>query len=515
MKRFAWIALSWAALIILSRIVPFLEPDSSDSHSHLSFYAFPQTTETPVFLEQSEPTKTILLIPGWLGPRAEEEAWAKALAEEGRKVLLPDLFQYPPHGKKTALSDRILSVMDDPNLPEKGPYHIIAFGSGGSAAVALAHWLPDQAASITLINAGGSQEYELLGDYSLNRVLYSLQHFAFRVASFLIPHFGLMDRLPFSGEALRALADTDQRPFESRLAQVSVPVIILHGKDNMLVPAPAAVRHHTLCANSRLLWLEGGHSISSEVRPAVIRQISSHLALIESGGFQPDAKIPVLEDETFSQARIWFITGLVFVGTKFSEDLATVAAGLLVSRDVIPFWLALVTCYFGIMAGDTAVYLIGRLAGPGILRRRPFCWLIHESQVLECEEWFKNRGLIVIVLSRFVPATRLPVYMACGILGVPPLKFIGVLGAAALVWTPLIVGLSALVGAPFLDWVERYEQFSLYIVLAFFVGALLAVKFILPLVTRRGRRMLYRRWYRLTHSKSAASGTIPPISPSV
>ncbi len=51
-----------------------------------------------------------------------------------------------------------------------------------------------------------------------------------------------------------------------------------------------------------------------------------------------------------------------------------------------------------------------------------------------------DRTFAVVLLSRFTPGLRLPVYVAAGVLSKDFLKFSSALLLAAVVWTPLLVG---------------------------------------------------------------------------
>ena len=62
---------------------------------------------------------------------------------------------------------------------------------------------------------------------------------------------------------------------------------------------------------------------------------------------------------------------------------------------------------------------------------------------------------MAIFAARFLPGTRLPLYLAAGMLGHKGGRFALWTGLAALLWTPLLVGGVALVGA---DIVQPLQQ---------------------------------------------------------
>jgi membrane protein DedA with SNARE-associated domain len=49
----------------------------------------------------------------------------------------------------------------------------------------------------------------------------------------------------------------------------------------------------------------------------------------------------------------------------------------------------------------------------------------------------------VLVLSRLLPGTRLPTYLAAGFLRLPWFRFLVITGATSLGWTALVLRLSA------------------------------------------------------------------------
>ncbi len=501
MKIGTRILVGYLALLLASFAYQTFSEKSSDPSAAVHRIFSPQPTApgnaSPPPAPAPAPT-TVVMLHGFFGVTDEMIQLAETFRQEGRTVYLPDLYSFSHDKGDYSLVDRMPGLESYLQQAGVNSAHLITFGLGGPAAVHFCNAYPDRVQSLTLLSASGTQKFELLGDYSLNKALYSLLSVFYWSLNHLLPDFGLIHQLPFEQENLRSLADIDLRPVEQQMQKIQLPTLIIHGLDDYLVPVQAARQHHALLTESELSVLDMSHALTDAVFPEVYSKINTFMTQVDSASFVPPGNDGSFQnDPVLTGHRFWFITGLVFIGTKFSEDLATVAAGLLVSRDILPFWVAVTVCFFGIVAGDTAIYFFGRFAGIGILRKRPLRWIISEQQVLDSEQWFENRGLAVIVLSRFVPATRLPVYMATGILGVPPLKFICVLCVAALIWTPLIVGLAAALGAPLLDLMEKYERWSLVILVGFFLTLTVLIKLFLPLATRRGRKLFFVRWHRL------------------
>lgn len=125
------------------------------------------------------------------------------------------------------------------------------------------------------------------------------------------------------------------------------------------------------------------------------------------------------------------------VATLVSEDAAALTAAWLVAEGHVPALAAVVACGLGIWAGDLGLWAAGRA-----LRRseRLHRWCVGRAPLVA------GRALtlaadepMAIVASRFVPGTRLPLYLTAGAFGTRPMTFALWTFAAVVVWTPLVV----------------------------------------------------------------------------
>ena len=183
------------------------------------------------------------------------------------------------------------------------------------------------------------------------------------------------------------------------------------------------------------------------------------------------------------------------LATLVSEDLACIAAGLLVARGGLAFIPATAACAAGIFGGDLLLVLLGRTVGRRSLAAAPLRWWVSADAVRRAERWFTRRGPALIFASRFMPGARLPTYVAAGVLGGSVSAFAGWFALACLVWTPLLVGAAVLLGEGaqmiFATWASAVLALLAAGAIAW-VGARLGV----ALATWRGRRLLLGRWRR-------------------
>lgn len=191
------------------------------------------------------------------------------------------------------------------------------------------------------------------------------------------------------------------------------------------------------------------------------------------------------------------LLAVLVVGTFVSEDLTCLAAGAMVADGRASFALAVTGCLFGIFLGDMLLFLAGRILGRPALSRAPVKWFVRASAVDRATAWFERRGFAAILLSRFIPGTRLPAYVAAGLLRTNLLKFTGYFLAAAAVWTPLLVGASAFFGRRVVESALGRGNLLLWLA-AFTLLAYFVVRFTMRLSTYRGRRELVGRWRRWT-----------------
>ncbi|MHC4717235.1 MAG: alpha/beta fold hydrolase, partial [Planctomycetota bacterium] len=172
--------------------------------------------------QNSDNAPAILLLHG--NPLAAEstfEPMLSLLSSTGR-VIAPDL---PGFGASTrSIADYsirshgayMLDLLDQLNIPS---VHIVAYSMGGGVALNLAAMAPERVRSITMLSAVGAQEFELLGNYAINRALQGAQLALIWLATNGFPHMGLLDRSPLNLPYARNFYDTDQRPLRGYLNQ--------------------------------------------------------------------------------------------------------------------------------------------------------------------------------------------------------------------------------------------------------------------------------------------------------
>ncbi|MGE3309470.1 MAG: VTT domain-containing protein [Limisphaerales bacterium] len=186
---------------------------------------------------------------------------------------------------------------------------------------------------------------------------------------------------------------------------------------------------------------------------------------------------------------------ILFVSTFVLEDAAALGAGLLLGTGGLTGPVAFWSCFLGIWMGDAGLYALARWLGrPWFEKSR---LIRHAAAVRRSEEWFQRRGSMLLVVSRMIPGSRLPTFLAAGFLRVPWLRFLGITGAAALGWTALVLAVSRRFGS----WLQAYVQLGSKGVLLLLAGLVVA-GFTIGLrknaarVVAQARAALRARWSR-------------------
>ncbi len=139
---------------------------------------------------------------------------------------------------------------------------------------------------------------------------------------------------------------------------------------------------------------------------------------------------------------------LEYVFPPFPGDTVTVFGGLFAIRGGLSPVLVFLAIMAGSLGGALLDYLFGRWVGRQLEQRREGKW-IHRLPLVQLREWeqrFARRGALWLVLNRFVPALRGPVFVAAGLSRLPPLKVLIFGGISAFAWNGLLFGAGWAVG---------------------------------------------------------------------
>ena len=465
----------------------------------------------------------VLLLHGSPGGFGDFREIAPRLADRFR-LITPDLpgfgasSRWVPDYSVRAHAAQCLELLDQLGVDR---VHVVGYSMGGGVALEMFDQAPGRVDSITLFAAIGVIELELFGDHALNHGLHQLQLLALRALRWGVPHFGRLDDFPLNVTYARNFRDTDQRRLRPILERYDAPMLVLHGQDDFLVPVAAAREHARIVPQAELVVLTRadvpelpadaslgpGHFMPWRFGERSANAIRGFLERVEAGSA---LRRPTAAPERVAAARAPFdsssvppfqgpalltILLLLAIGTLVSEDLACIAAGLLVADGRLGFVPASAACFVGIFVGDMLLFLAGRALGRPAVKRAPLKWFVGEEALLRASRWFERRGIAVIFLSRLTPGLRLPTYVAAGILRTRITTFALFFAIAGVVWVPALVGTAAVLGREAVQVFGGKNLIGLVLVVLLLLELYRTVPLLL---THRGRRLLRGRWIRRT-----------------
>src|SRR5262245_1392834 len=429
------------------------------------------------------------------------------------RLIVPDLpgFGYSAHSipdySIRAHAQYVRQLLDRLGIEN---VHVVGFSMGGGVALNLADLAPGRVASLTMLSAIGVQEMELLGDYRVNHGLHGFQLAGLWLLREGLPHMGWLDNAMLGVPYARNFYDSDQRPLRQILSGYPGPMLIVHGRRDMLVPVQAALEHHRLVPQSELQLLNENHFAVFTNPAGLATRLIEFFARVDAGQAVTRATASAAR---VSASRLPFdpthipkamgVAAVVFFlllagSTLVSEDLTCIAAGVMVAQGRVGFLLATSACLAGIYGGDLLLFLLGRVLGRPALKRAPLKWFLQDSDVALSSAWFAKQGFKVIVASRFLPGTRLPTYFAAGLLRTSFWKFALYFLLATVLWTPAFVGLSAGLGSGVIDSsVLQGRDLALKLGVTGIV-VFLTMRLLLSLASYKGRRLLVSSWRRVT-----------------
>ncbi len=455
----------------------------------------------------------VLLIHGSPGRAADFRSMADAMRGQ-RRILIPDL---PGFGRSTrsipdysirSHADYLLQLLEKEHIQQ---VHVVGFSMGGGVALNLYDLAPDRIASITLLSAIGVQELELFGSYRLNRMVHGAQLTFMKLVLEGLPHFGLLDGGILDIPYARNFYDSDQRPLRRILTELQPPMLIIHGREDILVPFAVAEEHHRIVPHSVLHATPKSHFMVFSQGPMLAAAIGRFLGEVEAGRMPrrndaDPARIAQAQQPPDSTASppaagigLLVLMLLIAVATLVSEDLTCIVTGLMVAQGRIDFLPGALACFIGIFIGDVILFLAGRWIGRAAIHRAPLRWLLSPERVEQGSIWFRRRGPVVIALSRFTPGTRLPTYFAAGMFRTGFLKFCLYFILAAGAWTPILVALAMFTGSDAVAWLGLAETYGLPVLIALAISLFIIIRMLVPLLTWRGRKRMKGRLTRMRY----------------
>jgi membrane protein DedA with SNARE-associated domain/pimeloyl-ACP methyl ester carboxylesterase len=386
--------------------------------------------------------------------------------------------------------------------------HLAGFSYGGLIAMEYGVGNGEYVKSFTFLGSLGVQELRFLGNHTVNRTLYSLLKPGLFIYRYAIPHFGYAQDQRLDMDYVESMRHIDQRDVREWLKHIEKPVLLMHAENDQYVPLSTSQESYRLIPQSELRIMGGKHDAMWTQAAVWAEELRLFLERVEDGSApaRADADPERVEKskqpfdaesmEPLSGSALLIIIVLIMIFTIFSEDLAVIAAGLLTAGGILPFGYAVMSCFLGILLVDVNIYWLGRRVGRPALRRVPFKWLIKENDLERAQNLYDMYGMELLFVARFIPGARFPTYFTAGLFKADFKKFFLYFFLSITLWTPLLVGLSVLIGQPMLQYISVYQDYAIWILLLTIAIIYLVIKVVVPLTTVRGRRRMLVKWSR-------------------
>lgn len=140
---------------------------------------------------------------------------------------------------------------------------------------------------------------------------------------------------------------------------------------------------------------------------------------------------------------ILFIPFLILIfcglGLPLPEDILLIFMGFLVYSGYGNLFIALTLGYLGIILGDSIIFIAGKRCGLGLIKIKPFSKIITKSRLKKAKKFILNHGKKTLLMARFLPGLRTPIFFSCGTLKMKYSIFFLIDSTAAIVSAPLFV----------------------------------------------------------------------------
>ena len=141
-------------------------------------------------------------------------------------------------------------------------------------------------------------------------------------------------------------------------------------------------------------------------------------------------------------------TGLLVgaLGVPIPEEVVLAVGGALAAEGRVSLPLVYLLGWGVVLLLDAVLHAVGARLGPRVegsrlgRRVRPERWN-------QLRSFMERRGLLAVVLARFVMGARIPTFLMAGAVGMPRRRFLAAVGAAGLVSAAVPVGLGYALGA--------------------------------------------------------------------
>lgn len=144
----------------------------------------------------------------------------------------------------------------------------------------------------------------------------------------------------------------------------------------------------------------------------------------------------------FSFDSLWASCLAIWLTSFLHEDGGIILGGYLVLQHDLPFYVAGLALFAGLVTGDVVLYGFGAGA-------RTIPWMrqfLLRNPVEKARQWLTRNQTVTVVVCRLTPGLMFATYAACGFFRLSFRRFFVVTGLTAALYTPLMLWLAVALG---------------------------------------------------------------------
>jgi membrane protein DedA with SNARE-associated domain len=130
----------------------------------------------------------------------------------------------------------------------------------------------------------------------------------------------------------------------------------------------------------------------------------------------------------------------------FPEEVVIGALGFFWHQGRVSFLEGMIAVQLGLLPANLVLVLAGRYLGTRFLSRTPFGRFLRPDLIERALSRLKARGSWAVVLTRFTPLVRGPMYFAIGLSKTPLKRFCAVDALASCVQIPMLLIIGSKIG---------------------------------------------------------------------
>lgn len=112
------------------------------------------------------------------------------------------------------------------------------------------------------------------------------------------------------------------------------------------------------------------------------------------------------------------------LGFPLPEEVVLLFAGFVCYQELADKHVMMAVCVGAILLGDVIPFALGRVYGPRLLRIRVMRMLITPERLARFDRWFRRRGELVVLISRFIAGIRVVSFFTAGTMKMSWVKFL-------------------------------------------------------------------------------------------